>query len=78
MMRKANNIEKRLQQSVISIVGFSGGSVIENAPASAGEEGSVSCAGRSAGEGNGHPLQYSCLQSPVELVLSQITGLQRV
>ena len=77
-MRKANNREKRLQQSVISILGFSGGSVIENPPASAGEESSVSCAGRSAGEGNGHPLQYSCLQSPVELVLLQIMGLQRV
>ena len=36
-MRKANNVEKRLQQS-ISIVGFSGGSVIEKPPASAGDE----------------------------------------
>lgn len=75
-MRKASNVEKRLQQSMVSIVGFSGGSVIENPPASAGDESSVSCAGRSAGEGNGHPLQCSCLQTPLELVLLQKTGLQ--
>ena len=33
-------------------------------PANAGDVGSVPGSGRSPGEGNGNPLQYSCLESP--------------
>ena len=32
----------------------------------AGELGSIAGSGRSCGEGNGNPLQYSCLQNPIE------------
>ena len=32
----------------------------------AGEAGSISGLGRSPGEGNGNPLQYSCLENPVD------------
>ena len=32
----------------------------------AGDLGSVSGLGRSPGEGNGNPLQYSCLKNPVD------------
>ena len=35
--------------------------MVENLPASAG---SISRWGRSSGEGNGNPLQYSCLENP--------------
>ena len=45
-------------------VGFSGGAVVKNPPANAGDAwdmGSISGLGRSLGEGNGNPLQYSCL-----------------
>ena len=42
-------------------MGFSGGSVGNILPASAGEAGSIPGWGRSPGEGNGNPLQYSCL-----------------
>ena len=38
-------------------------------PANAGDKrdlGSVSGLGRSPGEGNGNPLQYSCLKNPVD------------
>jgi len=41
--------------------GFSGGSVAKNLPASARHMGSIPGLGRSYGEGNGNPLQYSCL-----------------
>ena len=41
-------------------------SVVENLPASAGEAGSILGSGRSPGEGNGHPLQYSCLGDPMD------------
>ena len=31
----------------------------------AGDQGSIPGSGRSPGEGNGNPLQYSCLENPV-------------
>ena len=31
-----------------------------------GDSGSIPGSGRSPGEGNGNPLQYSCLENPVE------------
>jgi len=46
--------------------GFPGGSVVKNPPASAGDKCSVSGLGRSPGEENGNPLQYSCLENPVD------------
>ena len=39
---------------------FSGGSLVKNLPASVGDMGSIPGSGRSLGEGNGNPLQYSC------------------
>ena len=39
------------------------GSVVKNPPASAGNMGSIPGLGRSPGEGNGNPLQYSCLEN---------------
>ena len=45
--------------------GFPCGSVIKNLPANAGDMGSIPGSGRSLGEGNGNPLQYSCLGSPI-------------
>ena len=39
---------------------------VKNAPAIAGDTGSVSGSRRSPGEGNGNPLQYSCLGSPMD------------
>ena len=47
-------------------MGFPGGSVVENLPANAGEEGLTAGLGRSPGEGNGNPLQQSRLGNPVE------------
>ena len=35
--------------------------MVKNLPPSVGDLGSVSWLGRSPGEGNGYPLQYSCL-----------------
>ena len=32
---------------------------------SAGDPGSIPGSGRSPGEGNGYPLQYSCLENPM-------------
>ena len=41
---------------------FPGGLVVKNPPANAKDAGSVPGLGRSPGEGNGNPLQYSCLE----------------
>ena len=38
-----------------------GGPVLKNSPANAEDEGSIPGLGRSPGEGNGSPLQCSCL-----------------
>ena len=46
--------------------GFSGGSVVKNPPANAGDAGAIPGSGRSPGEGNGNPLQYSCLENPMD------------
>ena len=45
-------------------LGFPGGSAIKNPPANAGDVGLILGSGRSPGEGNGNPLQYSCLDNP--------------
>ena len=43
------------------LLGFPGDSAVKNPPASAGDMGSIPDPGRSPGQGNGKPLQYSCL-----------------
>ena len=40
--------------------------MVKNPPADAGDVGSISGSGRSPGEGNGNPLQYSCLENPLD------------
>ena len=45
---------------------FPGGSAAENPLANAGDLGSMPGSGRSPGEGKGNPLQYSCLENPVD------------
>jgi len=46
----------------------------------AGDPGSIPRLGRSPGEGNGNPLQYSCLENPLTEEPSglQSMGLERV
>ena len=45
---------------------FPGGSDGKASAYNARDPGSVSGLGRSPGEGNGNPLQYSCLENPME------------
>ena len=46
--------------------GFPGGSVVKNPPAKAGDMGLIPGLGRFPGEENGNPLQYSCLENPLD------------
>ena len=47
-------------------LGFRGDSGVKNLPANGRHVGSASGPGRSPGEGNGTPLQYSCLENPMD------------
>ena len=40
--------------------------LVKNPPANAGNVGSIAGSGRSPGEGNGYPLQDSCLENPMD------------
>ena len=48
------------------IVHFPGGSEDKASVCNAGDPGSVPGLGRSPGEGNDSPLQYSCLENPMD------------
>ena len=47
-------------------IGFPGGTVVKNLLANKGDTGLISMSGKSPGEGNGNPLQYSCLENPMD------------
>ena len=51
------------------MTGYPDDSVVENPhdnAGNAGDTGSIPGWGRSPGEGNGNPLQYSCLENPMD------------
>ena len=57
--------------------------VVKNLPANAGDvkdAGSIPGSERSPGEGHGNPLQYSCLENPMEEKpgMLQATGLKKI
>ena len=54
--------DDRTQMAALPNLGFPGGSVVKNLPANADL---ITRSGRSSEEGNGKPLQYSCLRSPM-------------
>ena len=46
--------------------GFPGGSESKESACNAGDPGSIPGSGRSPREDNGNPLQYSCLENPMD------------
>ena len=48
------------------VIGFPGGSEDKASACNAGDLGSIPGLGRSPGEANGNPLQYSCLENPMD------------
>ena len=61
-------------------VGFPHSSVGKESACNAGDLGSIPGSGRSPGEGNGNPLQYSCLENSMDKGAWQATvhGVARV
>ena len=55
------------------MVGFPVGSVVKNLPVNAGDVSSIPEKGRSPGEGNGNPLQFSYLENPMDRGAWQVT-----
>ena len=47
-------------------MGFPGSSEVKASACNAGDPGSIPGLGRFPGEGNGNPLQYSCLENPMD------------
>ena len=47
-------------------MGFPGGSEVKVSACNVGHLGSIPGLGRSPGEGNGNPLQYFCLENPMD------------
>ena len=54
------------ERSWPQLVGLSGGSDPKEFPCSAGDLGSIHGLGRFPGGGHGNPLQYSCLENPID------------
>ena len=57
-----------------SPVTFPGGSDGEESTCNVGDLGSIPGLGRSPGEGNGNPLQYSCLENSMDRGAWQVYG----
>ena len=47
--------------------------MVKNLPANSGDAGLIPGLGRCPGGGNGNPLQYSCLESPMDRGAGQAT-----
>ena len=63
-MRIGEGVWEEDREGVKQSLGFPSGSVVKNLPANAGnarDADSIPGSVRSPGEGNGNPLQYSCL-----------------
>ena len=61
-------------------IGFPGSSVVKESICNVGDVGLISGSGRSPGEGNSYPFQYSCLGNPKDREVWQATvlpGLQK-
>ena len=82
-MKKLNINVVILSVKVIGRLGFSGGSLVNNLTTNAGDarDGDLIPGwGKSPGEQNGKPLQYSCWENPMDRVAwwATVDGLTRV
>ena len=62
-------------RNTYTYIGFSGGLDGKESACNAGDTGSIPGSGRSPGEENGNPLQYSCLENPMGRGVWQATVL---
>ena len=68
------NLNFFIQYSIVHLFwGFPGDSEVKEFTSNAGDPGSIPGSGRSPGEGNGNPFQYSCLENPMDGEAQQVT-----
>ena len=58
--------DSNIKDLISTALGFPGGSEVKASASKAGDLGSILGSGRSPEEGNGNPLQYSCLENPMD------------
>ena len=63
---RIKKMQERFNKDLEEIEGFPGGSEVKASASNTGDLGSIRGSGRSPGEGNGTPLQDSCLENPVD------------
>ena len=66
MTEQLNNNSTFHYSKLHLLLGFSGGSEGKVSACNVGDLGLIPGLGRSSGEGNGNPLQYSCLENPMD------------
>ena len=84
-LRKIDGLEKSLSAcldkhqgslSLLSSLGFPGSSADKESTCSAGDTGLIPGLGRSPGEGNGYPLQYSGLENFMDCIVHGVAVSQ--
>ena len=63
---RIEKMQERFNKDLEEIKGFPGGSEVKASACNVGDLGSIPGLGRSPGEGNCNPLQYSCLENPMD------------
>ena len=58
---------------IVLYLGVPGGSDGKESACDVGDLGSIPGSGRSPGEGNGNPFQYSCLENPMDRGACQVS-----
>ena len=69
---------KNVAHYLSSLSCFPGGSGGKESACNAGDQGLIPGLGRSPGERNGNPLQYSCLENPMDKVGLRSLGSQKI
>ena len=65
-LRTCNLVGLHVILDLCFLCGFPGGSVVKESACNTGDPGSIPGLGRSSGGGHGNPLQYSCLENPMD------------
>ena len=63
------------KEHVIQLWDFPGGSDSKASAYNEGDPGSIPGSGRSPGEGNGNPLQYSCLENSIDRGVGRLKSM---
>ena len=74
LCKKSKEKELMFTEMFIEFEGFSGGSDGKESACNAGNPGLISGWGRAPGEGHDNPLQYSCLENPMDKGAWQATA----